>query len=96
MSEYGYRIHSDDFKNMTWDEFSSLLCGLGADSPLVRIVRIRSEKDRDVLKHFTKEQHKIRSDWLRRKRSAGSAGMKTIEERDAFLRQLAGMFRKGR
>ena len=88
MSEYGYRIYSDDFKNMTWDEFSSLLCGLGADSPLVRIVRIRSEKDRDVLKHFTKEQHKIRS--------AGSAGMKTIEERDAFLRQLAGMFRKGR
>ena len=78
---------------MTWDEFSSLLCGLGADSPLVRIVRIRSEKDRNVLKHFTKEQHKIRNDWIRRKRSSENASLKTIEERDAFLKQIADMFR---
>ncbi len=78
---------------MTWDEFSSLLCGLGAESPLVRIVRIRSEKDRDVLKHFTKEQHKIRNDWLKRKRSSCSADLKTIEERDALLKQIADMFR---
>lgn len=82
---------------MSWDEFSSLLCGLGAESPLVRIVRIRSEKDREVLRHFTKEQHRIRNDWLRRKRSSGNADMKTIEERDAFLKQIADMFRsKGR
>lgn len=81
---------------MTWDEFSSLLCGLGADSPLVRTVRIRSEKDRDVLKHFTKEQHKIRNDWIRRSRGSKKVSMKTIEERDELLRQLADMFRKGR
>ena len=82
---------------MTWDEFSSLLCGLGAESPLVRIVRIRSEKDRDTLKRFTKEQHKIRNDWLKRKRSSGSADLKTIKERDAFMKQIADMFRsKGR
>lgn len=81
---------------MTWDEFSSLLRGLGADSPLVRIVRIRSERDREVLKHFTKDQHKIRNDWLRHRASSVRASLKTIEERDAFLRQLADMFRKGR
>lgn len=81
---------------MTWDEFSSLLCGLGADSPLVRTVRIRSEKDGKVLKGFTKEQHKIRNDWIRRKRTAGNAHVKTIEERDAFIKQFADMFRKGR
>ena len=81
---------------MTWDEFSSLLCGLGTESPLVRIVRIRSEKDRNVLKHFTKEQHKIRNDWIRRN-SGKKTSMKTIEERDVFLRQIADMFRsKGR
>ena len=96
MSEYGYRIYSDDFKNMTWDEFSSLLCGLSADSPLVRVVRIRSEKDRETLKHFTKEQHRIRNDWIKRKRSSDKANIKTIEERDAFIRQIADMFRKGR
>ncbi len=82
---------------MTWDEFSSLLCGLGTESPLVRIVRIRSEKDRNVLKHFTKEQHKIRNDWIGRKMTSGKTNIKTIEERDALLKQIADMFRsKGR
>lgn len=81
---------------MTWDEFSSLLCGLGTESPLVRIVRIRSEKDRNVLKHFTKEQNKIRNDWIKRNRSKGKADIRSVEERDAFLKQLANMFRKGR
>ena len=81
---------------MTWDEFSSLLCGLGTESPLVRIVRIRSEKDRNVLKYFTKEQNEIRNDWIKRNRSKGKADIRSIEERDAFLKQLANMFRKGR
>ena len=79
---------------MTWDEFSSLLCGLGAETPLGHIVRIRSEKDRDVLKHFTKEQHRIRNEWIKKKSIHTS--MKTVEERDALLKQLSAMFRKGR
>lgn len=79
---------------MTWEEFSSLLCGLGAESPLVRIVRIRSEKDRDVLKHFTAEQHRIRNDWIKKKRSRNTATA-TIQERDEFLKQLLSAFRKG-
>lgn len=79
---------------MTWDEFSSLLRGLGAETPLGHIVRIRSEKDRDVLKHFTKEQHRIRNEWIKKKSIHTS--MKTVEERDALLKQLSAMFRKGR
>ena len=80
---------------MTWDEFSSLLRGLGAETPLGHIVRIRSEKDRDVLKHFTKEQHRIRNEWIKKKRPIHTS-MKTVEERDALLKQLSAMFRKGR
>lgn len=78
---------------MTWDEFSSLLRGLGAETHLGHIVRIRSEKDRDVLKHFTKEQHRIRNEWIKKKSIHTS--MKTVEERDALLKQLSAMFRKG-
>ena len=95
-SEYGYRIYSDDFKNMTWEEFSAMLRGLGAETPLVRIVRIRSEKDGDVLRHFTKEQHRIRNDWIKKKRYRGRSDTGTIEERDRLLKQLADTFRKGR
>lgn len=33
------------------------------DTPLGRVVGIRSEKDKDIIKNFTPEQRKIRSDW---------------------------------
>lgn len=94
LSEYGVRIYSDDFKSMTWDEFAALLGGLSADSPLVRMVRIRSETDRNVLRHFTKAQHKIRNDWIRRSRGS-RVSAKTAKERDTFLQELVEMFRKG-
>ena len=94
MSEYGVRIYSDDFKSMTWDEFAALLGGLSADSPLVRMVRIRSETDRNVLRHFTKAQHKIRNDWIRRSRGS-RVSAKTAEERDALLKELVEIFKGG-
>lgn len=51
---------------MKWDEFASLLSGLSADSPLGRIVQIRLENDKNMLKHFTPHQRKIRSEWRSR------------------------------
>lgn len=52
---------------MKWDEFCALLSGIGPDTPLGRIVSIRSETDREVLKRFTKDQRRIRTEWLNRK-----------------------------
>lgn len=49
---------------MSWDEFCTLLSGLNHKTPLGNIVSIRSETDEKVLKHFTPEQKRIRSDWL--------------------------------
>lgn len=40
--------------------------GLGPDTPLARTVQIRLEDDKDVLKHFTSSQHKIRNKWRSR------------------------------
>lgn len=52
---------------MPWEEFKQLLAGISPETPLGRIVSIRSETDRKVLKHFTKEQRRIRSEWQRRR-----------------------------
>ena len=52
---------------MPWEEFKQLLAGISPDTPLGRIVAIRSETDRKVLKHFTREQRRIRSEWQRRR-----------------------------
>ena len=80
-------MYSEDFKKMKWDEFCSLLSGLSADSPLGRIVQIRSENDPNMLKHFTKHQRKIRSDWRNR-----TAKQVTAKNRDEMLEQLKQMF----
>lgn len=52
---------------MSWGEFITLLSGLNSKTPLGQIVAIRSENDKDILKHFTKEQHRIRNEWRSRK-----------------------------
>lgn len=64
-SQYGIRL-SRELNEMKWDEFRGLFVGLGPDTPLGRIIAIRSEKDKDVLKHFTKDQRRIRTEWMKR------------------------------
>ena len=52
---------------MSWGEFCSLLSGLMTNTPLGQIVAIRAEKDPKKIKNFTKEQRKIRNDWIIRR-----------------------------
>ncbi|MDE6210075.1 MAG: bacteriophage Gp15 family protein [Lachnospiraceae bacterium] len=63
LKQYGIRLRSED--NMSWSEFCSLLSGIMPDTPLGRVVAIRSEKDLKVIKNFTKEQKQIRNEYLR-------------------------------
>lgn len=39
--------------------------GLMDDTPLGRVVGVRSETDKDIIKNYTKEQRAIRDDWSR-------------------------------
>lgn len=48
---------------MDWGEFCTLLKGIMYKTPLGQVVSIRSEEDKDILKNFTKEQHRIRNEW---------------------------------
>ena len=64
MTQYGIRLRTEE--NMSYEEFVSLLSGIMPETPLGRVVSIRSEKDRNVIKNFTKEQKRIRSEWQMR------------------------------
>lgn len=68
---------------MKWSEFRALLCGLSPETPLGRIVSIRAEDDKEVLKHFSKEQKRIRSEW----RNKGAKKV-SEEELETMLEQL--------
>lgn len=72
---------------MKWDEFRDLLTGLGPDTALGRVVAIRSEDDKGVLKHFTKDQMQIRNKWRAR-----TAKKKPKEDLDKILEALKNTF----
>lgn len=72
LKQYGIRIRSED--DMSWSEFCSLISGIMPDTPLGQIVSIRAEKDSKRIKEFTKEQKRIRNEWLKRRNQKSSNG----------------------
>ena len=56
LSQYGLRIRTAEFDSVSWDEFRSLLAGISPDTVLGRMVAIRSETDKNVIKHFSRDQ----------------------------------------
>ena len=84
--QYGIRLRNED--DMTWDEFTTLLSGLNADTPLGNIVSIRSEKDPKRIKDFTKDQKRIHRDWQRKQ-----AENMTREEYDEAMKMFSNLFR---
>ncbi|NGP62705.1 hypothetical protein FLT15_31850 [Paenibacillus thiaminolyticus] len=88
-AQYGIRLRAEP--DMTWDEFCTLLAGIMPETPLGQIVRIRSENDREKLKHFTPEQKRIRNEWRTR-------GMKqaqwTDEEAAAAVQEFQNLIKQ--
>jgi len=75
---------------VSWDEFKSLLSGIDPETPLGRIVSIRSETDRNVIKHFNKDQKRIHNAWRNRKAESMASAtydqeMKALEHMFAQL-----------
>lgn len=73
---------------MSWDEFSTLVSGLLPETPLGRIVSIRSEKDQKIIKNFTPEQKKIYREWRVKKAKEEKY---TKEELDKKMIELSNM-----
>ena len=82
-SQYGIRL-SKELKTMKWDEFKDLLAGISPDTVLGRIVSIRAEDRKEVLEHFTPEQHRIRNEW-KSKRAKYIAEKTDHNEMDAAI-----------
>ena len=66
--------------------FKALLAGLAPETPLGRIVAIRSEDDKNVIKHFTKDQKRIRDEW--RTEQAAAVTPETFERQMAELERM--------
>lgn len=94
LSQYGLRIRTKEFETVSWDEFRSLLAGLSSDTALGRVVAIRSETDKNVIKHFTKDQKRIHEEW--QNRNVKEMSQETFEKEMANLEAMfAGLFGQG-
>lgn len=92
LEQYGIRL-SRDLKGMKWSEFRSLLVGLSPESPIGRMVSIRSENDKEMLKHFTKDQMRIRNEW-RTRLAKSKPAEKTEDAIEGFKQMFLSMARK--
>jgi hypothetical protein len=90
--QYGIRIRQE-IKTIRWKEVKTLIVGLLPDTPLGKIVSIRSENNKDILKQFTPEMRRIRNDWLRRQTKEKFKDEKVLDQ--IFIdmdKQLRRMF----
>lgn len=86
LSQYGLRIRTKEFESVTWDEFRSLLAGIAPETPLGRVVAIRSERDKNIIKQFSPGQKKIYNDW--RNRKAEKVSPEDYKQQMAALEQM--------
>lgn len=76
-TQYGYSIRKE-IDSLSWGELCSDIAGLNGDTPLGNIVRIRSENNPETLKHFTREELRIRSEW--RSKTASQMSKESYEQ----------------
>lgn len=67
LSQYGLRIKTKEFETVGWEEFKALLSGISPDTALGRIVAIRAETDKEIIKNFNKDQKRIYDEWRNRR-----------------------------
>lgn len=87
LTQYGLRIRTKEFETVSWEEFKALLSGIAPETPLGRIVAIRSETDKKVIKQFSCDQKRIYDEW--RNRKAENMTKQTFEQE---MKALENMF----
>ena len=83
-TQYGYSIRKE-IDRLSWGELCSDIAGLNGDTPLGNIIRIRSEKDSEVIKNFSQTEREIYNRWNNKQADAMSEqdyeqAMKNIEK----------------
>ncbi len=58
-----YHILPSQQEDLSYSDWAKLVSGLMNDTPLGKVVEIRSEDDADIIKNMTKEQLAIRNEW---------------------------------
>lgn len=85
--QYSIRL---DVEDITWPEYCHLFQGLSSETPIGKIVAIRSEKDRKVIKSWPYEVRKIRTEWIAKQQSDDRIGNKQKQAWTKVFQSLKG------
>jgi hypothetical protein len=88
--QYGIRLAKED---MPLGEFLRLLSGIMPDTPLGRLVCVRAETNREIIKNFGAHERKIRAEWA--SRSMGGSRFRGDDDLVKLQNELALAFGGG-
>lgn len=85
-----YGILPSDQGDLRYSDWAKLVSGLMPDTPLGRIVALRSENNKDIIKNMTPEQKAVRSEW--RHFQFTHKQLMSKEDMEIQMKQLEKMF----
>lgn len=83
---------------LKYSDWVKMVSGLMDDTPLGRVVAVRSEKDREMIRHMNKWQKQIRADWTAFRASSHPQveAAEAKKQMAALEQMLAGLFGGGK
>ena len=84
-----YGILPSQQGNLSYSEWSKLVSGLMDDTPLGRVVAVRTETDQKVIAQYSPWQRQIRADWNAFK--AQKMSQQSTEDMEQQMKQLERM-----
>ena len=84
-----YGILPSQQGNLSYSEWSKLVSGLMDDTPLGRVVAVRTETDQKVISQYSPWQRQIRADWNAFK--AQRMSQQSTEDMEQQMKQLERM-----
>lgn len=78
---------------MSYCDWAKLVSGLMNDTPLGKIIEIRSEDDPDIIKNMTQEQLAIRNEWQEFRMSQTVYSREDMKKQSEMLeKMMASLF----
>ena len=88
-----YHILPSQQEDLSYSDWAKLVSGLMNDTPLGKVIEIRSEDDAEIIKNMTDEQHKIRNDWQNFVNSHISYSEEDMQKQSEMLeKMMASLF----
>lgn len=88
-----YHILPSEQGDLSYSDWAKLVSGLMNDTPLGKIIEIRSEDDADIIKNMTSEQLAIRNEWQNFRMSQTVYSKEDMKKQSEMLeKMMASLF----